>query len=61
MVTLRRTYDRATPVARHNVRATVPDIPPILKKRADHTATTRPTAIPAILARKPLAPAPHSR
>ena len=60
MVTLHRNDDRAVPTTRHNVRATVPDIPPILKKRADGNATARPL-IRAILDQKHLAPAPHSR
>jgi hypothetical protein len=57
MVTLHPNYERAAPDTRRDVRATVPDIPPILKKRAAGNAAARLT----ILDRQHLAPAPHSR
>ncbi len=60
MVTLHQNYESVVPDTRHNVRATVPDIPPILKKRADGYADAR-MPIRAILDQKHLAPAPHSR
>lgn len=57
MVTLHPNYECAVPDTRRDVRATVPDIPPILKKRAAGNAAARLT----ILDRQHLAPAPHSR
>ncbi|MGS1008940.1 hypothetical protein [Achromobacter anxifer] len=60
MVTLHQNYENAVPDTPHDVRATVPDIPPILKKRAMGHADAR-MPIRAILDQKHLAPAPHSR
>ncbi|WP_143218578.1 hypothetical protein [Achromobacter xylosoxidans] len=60
MATLHQNYESGVPNTRHDVRATVPDIPPILKKRADGYANAR-MPIRAILDQKHLAPAPHSR
>ena len=59
MATLHQNYESVVPNTRHNVRATVPDIPPILKKSAGIASAHPP--IRAILNQTNLAPAPHSR